>query len=297
MKLNRREVILINVVITLVGVIVVFIGTIAGVPILSTLLEAIGTGLIATGGVNFLDRLLAERPQTDGVIMVAGTRRSLDLNIHVRKYRADKVDILGMSLSDCLREIADNPNQTMINPMVNRVLFNNTRLRLLFVHPDSEYVSQRAMEDNTGDETELRERQKQSVEYCILFYKRLAEHYQVALENKVIDKPRGSVQIKLLEFCPYMTIERYDNDIYWGLYTSDIAGINAPMFLTNRDENYLLYDRLKNHFVGLLNKNLRSNNHSSKDYFLVKMELGMPLLNRELAESILGEKRLKTLLE
>ena len=67
------------------------------------------------------------------------------------------------------------------------------------------------------------------------------------------------------------------------------------MFLTNRDDNYLLYDKLKNHFVGLINKDF-NNGNSATDNFLIKMESNEPWLNRELANSILGDEAVKNLL-
>ena len=68
------------------------------------------------------------------------------------------------------------------------------------------------------------------------------------------------------------------------------------MFMTSQNENRILYDRLKNHFGALLFKDFQSND-SKKNDFLVTMESCAPLLNLELAKSILGEDQLKQILE
>jgi len=234
MKLSRIAIFFVNLSVIFGGIILIFTSASVGQGVWKTLLEAIGTSLIATGGVNLLAQFFTERPKIVGVRMIAVTRNTLDKNIHDRKYSADKIEAVGISLSSFLHELSNNTK------IAERVLFSNTRLRLVFVNPQSPYLAQRAIEDNMGHDAEkvLRKKQKQSVECCIQFYKCLQARYQTALDANPQERPRGIVQVKLTEFCPYLAIERYDNDIYWGLYTTDTAGEFAPMFLTNRDDNY-----------------------------------------------------------
>lgn len=284
MKISRIAIFFINLSAILGGIIFILVSASLIQEIWKTLFDSIGTSLIATGGVNMLAHFLIERPQVIGARMISATRNTLDKAIHERKYSADKIEAAGVSLSGFLHELSNNTK------IAERVLFSNTRLRLIFVNPLSPYLAQRAIEDNMGHGAEalLRRKQRQSVECCIQFYKCLEGRYQSALKENPQTRPLGVVQVKMTDFCPYITIERYDNDIYWGLYTTDTAGEFAPMFLTNRDENYLLYDKLKNHFVGLLNKD-HEDDTSSRDNFLIKMESGEPWLNRDLAEKILGK--------
>ena len=286
MKLPKSTIIAIDFVIISIGLATVSLG--AGGPILW---EAIGTSLIATGGVGLLSHLLSESPKIDGIKMVASTRNLMPPDIHNKKTKAKKIEMAGVSLTGFLREIADDQNQTI----VNRVLTENVRLRVAFVHPDSPYLIQRAMEDNRNNVDSLRQLQLESVEYCLQFYKHLKKQYLSAKSRGIIEKPKGVVQAKLIDFCPYITIERYDGEIYWGLYTSDSAGEYAPMFLASRNESYVVYDKLKLHFNDLLNKHTGKMS-KNRDLFLISMESGEPWCNRELSEQLLGKEKVDQLL-
>jgi hypothetical protein len=154
---------------------------------------------------------------------------------------------------------------------------------------------QKFIEDNKTNEEDKEasfKKQISSVENCVVFYKLLCVRYQLALKDNT--HPRGVIQIKLIHFCPHITIERYDNDIYWGLYTADMAGEYAPMFLTSLDDNYVLYDKLKKHFNSLFAKDF--SNSMAQSNVLISMESSEPILNHELAEKILGKERLSNLL-
>ena len=94
----------------------------------------------------------------------------------------------------------------------------------------------------------------------------------------------GSLRIKLMDFCPYQTIYRIDDeDIYWGLYTSATSGVDLPMFKTSIGQDPILYKHLHQHIHGLLERD-------SKYPDLVNMpEMNEPALNEELATGILGK--------
>lgn len=287
MKLPKSTIIAIDFVLISLGLTTVSLG--AGG---SIIWEAIGTSLIATGGVGLLTHIFSESPKVDGIKMVASTRNLMDPSIHNKKNKAKKIEMAGVSLTGFLREIANDQNQTI----VNRVLIENTRLRAAFVHPDSPFLVQRAVEDNRNDVNGLRQLQFESIEYCLQFYKHLKKQYLSAKASGLIEKPKGTVQVKLIDFCPYLTIERYDGEIYWGLYTSDTAGEYAPMFLASRNENYVVYDKLKLHFNDLLNKHM-GNASKNRDLFLISMESGEPCLRRELANQLLGKDRVDQILD
>jgi hypothetical protein len=79
----------------------------------------------------------------DFVEIVADNRHVLDPEYRKNKYNAEKVDILGMALSSALSELSsDNEDE-----LLNRVLFNNAQVRLMFLSPRCQYINQRAIED------------------------------------------------------------------------------------------------------------------------------------------------------
>jgi hypothetical protein len=305
MKLPKSTILLINVVLILIGLIMLAVSfplhnvnpslqsTNQSMVSIAAILDAIATGLIATGGVNLLDKSLTEKP-TATVEIVALKRTKVPPKIHDKKYHSAKVDLLGMSLSDCLDEIVNDRNQAMIS----HIFEHGVRLRMIFVNPNASVIAQRAVEDNLGDYNILCNHQKRSVELCVKFYKLLKKKYEE--KERQVTKPVGSVLIKLTDFCPHFALERYDNEIYWGLYTADTIGMQAPLFLTtkinNDDSEDDLHDQLKKHFVSLLEKDMRYSSTDKMDNFLVRMVLGEPMLNFQLAEVLLGKDRLQQLM-
>lgn len=288
MELTREKVVFINLMIVLVGIIFVLCGIIMGGPtaVFETFFKAIGTSLIVAGGVSFLDRFLTEKPE--GVKVIAHARNKSDWNVHRRKYQTQEMDVTGVSLTSCLQEIVYDSAQS--KELLHHIFHENMHLRLLFVHPDSPFIVQRAQEDGI-DEKVLMEDQRQSVEYCVEFYKYL-EAYCKNLNRVGRNRMRvGSIWIGLIKFCPYMAVERYDDEIYWGLYTSDATGLGAPIFLVTKKDNERLYNKLREHFNGLMYKGT----HDRKEALVTMTDCGNPQLNRELVESILGEKRFKDL--
>jgi hypothetical protein len=220
--------------------------------------------------------------------MVAISRGSFDREIHLTKHRARKIDMAGISLTNFFEEIIDDPHEKLIDRLVNE----DIRLRVVFVHPKANFLEQRWIEDNKGSLEELRAVQRRSVESSIKFFKKLADYYGSQKNSRV--KPQGRFMVKLTKFCPYFSYERYDSDIYWGLYTADSAGIHAPMFLTTLQENYRLFDKLRNHYIDLLRKNHYG---EQDDLHLIRMEAGAPSLNYQLAEDILGKEMVDALLK
>ncbi len=281
MKLSLRSFILVNVILCLVGVVSVFYGIITSDVLFKSLLQAVGIGLLAAGAVNIVDRSLTLEPPPvpqQSVEVVAEKRIATPQEILDLKYDADKVDIIGVSLTHVLEEMINDPRQRIID----RLLKHNLQLRLFMVHPASEYLKQRAHEDKQ-DVAELVSNQKHSVELCVKFFDQLNEAYKSASKAKTLNKHlTGSLQIKLLDFCPYITIYRIDEeDIYWGLYTSDKAGVNLPSFRTSSSQDPSLYKHLHQHIHGLMDRDVKYPD-------LVSMtEMGRPILNNDLAEKTL----------
>lgn len=287
--LKRKNALLINTIVALIGIIFVLLSVLTNNSMVKEFSVAIGIGLFAAGGVNILNTLFVQEEKEEATIskMIAGERKSAQEWDFERKYHAEKVDIIGISLLDCLLEIVNDPGQKMID----RVLFNRTRLRLVFVHPNAQYLTQRAIEDKVTEDS-LRTRQRQSVKLSVAFYKLLNEAYKKAKRHDKLNSKRlGSIEIKLIEFCPYMTVNRADDEILWGLYTSDTAGINSPMFQVT-EKNNILFRCLKNHIYALLERNLTPGG----DYYLVRMINGAPVLNKKLVLEILEAEKLDMLL-
>ncbi len=278
MKLPKTTILAIHLIIALTGLILVLIGVSIEASIGRALLEAVGVGLIASGGVNFFDRLLTQEPTVEGGELVTLARAHADDSIYAQKYKGYKIDVVGVSLNEVMKELVNDPAQRM----VDRILNHHVRFRLLLIHPQADFIRQRAYEDKISAET-LRERQCKSIELGLLFFRRLKQEYDECKRKGVLDSRLvGAFEIKLIDRCPYFSLFRVDDVIYWGLYTADTTGMNSPMFRVRNSQNPALFDRFKQHFYALYEKDL-----GGQDNFLVKMEVDAPYLNRKLAEDLL----------
>lgn len=282
-SLKLKNFILVNIGLCLVGVIFVLIGIIVNGTLLTPLLESIGTGLLAAGLVNIFDRVFTlESPPIlpvpkPRIQVVSDQRLSTPKEILDLKYSAKKVDLIGIKLNYFLNELIHDPQHKLIS----RLVHNKLQLRIFLVHPDSPYLIQRAIEDGI-DPDELIRREKAAVADCIEFYRQLSHYYEfVAKEPNFDTHNTGVLQIKLLSFCPYITIYRIDdNSIYWGLYTSDKTGVELPLFLTTQEFDWQFYNHLHDHIHGLIERD--------KKYpdLVCMTKMGKPALNQSLVDSI-----------
>jgi hypothetical protein len=101
--------------------------------------------------------------------------------------------------------------------------------------------------------------------------------------------PLGRLEIKLLNACPYLTIERYDEELYWGLYLAHTEGLNSPMFVAHQKENAYLHDTLKNHFRGLW-KNEFPIPRSPYKMDLLTVNMSEIWVNKDLVNSLLPNR-------
>lgn len=281
MKLRMKYFIAVNVGLAIFGAFLIAIGIIDGEKLRRPLLEALGTGLVAAAAINILDRALTiEQPpsQPTRIEVVAEKRIATPQKIYDLKYDTSKVDIIGISLNHVFEELVNDPAQRIID----RLLRHNLQLRLFFMHPDATFLIQRAREDN-WDHKDIIERQKRAVKLCQVFYEQLRAAYDAALNARVLNTHQtGSLQIKLLDFCPYITIYRIgEEEIYWGLYTSSATGVNLPLYRTSNIHDPSLYKNLHQHIHGLIDRDLKYPD-------LVSMpEMGAPEINTELLGKIL----------
>lgn len=248
-KVERPQIIWINLFIIAVGFIFILWGFLGATGAGAGILEAIGTGLIATGGVNLLDRMFTEAPKPSGVSLVSLMRMTMDPKIHERKDRALKIDTLGVSITAALAEIYNDSQQMVIKNILYKP---KTRVRMMFLHPEAEFMKQRYLEDEFRSLDQLVECQKKSLEYCVLVYAAIKKRYDNERRIEPNFEPLGTLLIKLVDVCPYLSIERYDDDMYWGIYTSDSPGKKAPVFLTRETDHPELTRKFKDHFEHLL---------------------------------------------
>ena len=281
MKLQLKYFIAVNIALCLVGIVCILIGIILGGTLVRPILESIGIGLLAAGSVNILDRALTLEPPpipSQRIEVVAEQRIAIPQEILDLKYRAVKVDIVGIRLTHVLEELINDPEQKIIERLLN----HNLQFRLFMVHPHSVYLKQRAQEDSEAYE-EIVKHQQHSVELCVQFYKQLNEAYDSILKNKKLNTHKtGILQIKLLEFCPYVSIYRIDEEeIYWGLYTSDKAGVNLPLFKTLANRDMLLYRHLHQHIHGLMERDRKYPDLASMP------RLGPPIMAEDVVDGAL----------
>jgi hypothetical protein len=180
--------------------------------------------------------------------LVTPKRKELPKEFHDRKYATDKFDLLAVAVKDCLREIAQDPE----NKMVKRILCDSARCHIIFVHPNSDFLLVRAKEDMADAET-VKKLQKDSVKYVVTFYRKL----KTFLEQENLDSNKfGNVQIRLIDTNPYVTIERFGDEINWGLYTSTDIGRDCAMFTVkdNQDDKQskAVFEQIRKHFHALL---------------------------------------------
>lgn len=189
----------------------------------------------------------AEVSINSGIHLVTPRRRELPKEFHNRKYTTDKFDLLAVAVKDCLKEMATDPE----NKMVKRILRDGARCQIIFVHPNSAFLRQRAKEDK-ADEKDVIKLQRDSIKYVVMFHKKL----QAFIEQENPDPSGfGNVQIRLIDTNPYVTIERFGDEINWGLYTASDEGKNCAMFTVTdkQDDNQSkVFDQLKHHFYALL---------------------------------------------
>ena len=161
------------------------------------------------------------------------------------------MDIIGITLNHAVEELTKNGGKQIIE----NLLFHNLQLRLFMVHPHSEYLKQRAVEDN-DDYIDLVNRQIETINGCVKFYHLLKKRYDAEKKAGRLDtRFTGTLQIKLLDFCPYISVFRINDDqIYWGLYTSGVTGLNMPLYQTTTKRDPSLYAQLHDHIHGLTDR-------------------------------------------
>jgi hypothetical protein len=214
--------------------------------------------------------------------LVAARRKDLPKEFHERKYTTEKFDLLAVAVKDCLEEIVRDPDRKM----VKRILYDGARCQIIFVHPKSNFLVERAKEDKAADIEKVIKLQIESVKNVVRFYRKL----QALNEQENLDPNKfGNVKIRLIDRNPYVTIERFGDEINWGIYTSHEEGKNCAMFTVKDkqdDKQSKVFDQLKHHFYELLD-------HGEP---LLSLTNGVLDLNHNVLEPILTAEKLDELL-
>lgn len=215
------------------------------------------------------------------VRVLADNRKVLDADYRERKYSARNVDILGMALSGALIEVANDQDHRLLR----RVLFDGAQVRMIFITPTSEYVRQRAIED--GDSlVQLQGLLKNSVLHTREVYERFGRLYQQEEQiGHIRPTSMGSLEIRVIDFCPHFTIYRTDDSILWGIYTATTRGLYSSVLQVQKSHD-ALFRQIVGHFdslwkIGGLNRN-------PDETFLLKCDSYMPpILNEKLVDELL----------
>lgn len=234
---------LIDFVTLLSGMVLILLKGYIPVAIFQDLLQAIGTAFFSAGFVGIILRRIKQEKEENTLKVATYNRITLSDEYKERKYRAEKVEIVSIALSGALEEISSDSNSKFLN----KILFGNVNARLIFLSPLSDYVKQRAIEDNVSKD-ELRTILEQSVKEVKQIHKKLLSLYEEAYaERKLLPGKVGSLEIRIIDHCPHFTLYRTDEDILWGIYTSETRGTNSAVLNVNK-ENQRLFNQLTGHF-------------------------------------------------
>jgi|SRR5579884_146594 len=229
-------------------------------------------------------RYLKQQPSE--IRVEAEQRASLDDEYRERKYLAHNIDIIGIAMSRALQELATEDR------LLEHILCGRAHMRIMFLSPVAGYVERRAHEDGKTVR-ELSEILEQSLLYCARprnnsvegqsnpeIYRRLSDLYKTAMNMKQLTLPNaGSLEIRLIDSCPHYTIYRTDEDILWGLYTSDTTGLYRAVISVPQKQN-ILFGQLMGHFDTLWNE-------CAERWIIRYRGLDQPQLNSDLLIEIL----------
>ncbi len=281
---NRASKTTVDIIVVLVGVVMVLIAGYITNSIATSLLKALGTGLVAAGFVAVLMQKFhsVETDDTEAVRVIADNRIDLEGEYTRRKQVAHEVNIVSIALAGALDEFAGDPAEKMIK----RVLFDRAKVRLMFLSPTASYVKQRAVEDGVP-EAELSQDLQKSVRLCSGIHARMTAMHKRAIDSKTFQRERmGALEIRVIDMCPHYTIFHTDERILWGIYTSTQRGYFTSVLQVTKD-HHPLYAQLVDHFDGLWNKGIKGA-HGGDNYLVKFYGPNAPTLNEDLFSQILG---------
>ena len=283
----------IDIIVMLVGLVLLLTEDLIDQPRIQLLVSSLGISLLTAGIVSLILHNFKVKPRpVAGMRILATSRNELKQAFKNQKYTAKKIDLLGITLGEALNEMVSDST----NRMLKRVMFERVRLRMILIHPKAPFLVQRAQDDGIEHDA-LLDNQRESVRNALKIYTRLLKLYKDGSKRDLRNIGEEFV-IKLVDVCPYFTIDRIDDTIRWGLYTSASAGLQSPMFGVTDNllfpEHHAIFDRIKQHWYNLLNGRLLYCEGTGE---LVRYIPGtVPYLNRDLADSILTKAEVDQIL-
>lgn len=231
-----------------------FIGILAGVVFVlfanlpfvneffSSLLMALGTGLFAACFVNIIMQLCREQEPEEPVKLLSGERINLTKFYRTTRSGARRHhDLLSIAVAGALKDISRDDH------LLDRILRDRLKVRLLFLNPLSDFVRQRAVEDQISVADVYKELSA-SIDMAVEIGEKLKARYAELKRNKSLSEAdEGSFEVRLYDGCPYLTIFRADDEIVWGLYTAEKRGVNSAAFRSKKGGS-MLSGQLESHF-------------------------------------------------
>lgn len=206
------------------------------------LLSALGTGLFAACFVNIIFQLYKEKVSEPPLTLMANER--IDLSKYYQKRRLGlkyNHDVLSIAVAIGLKDIAKD------DAMIDKILRERLKVRLLFLNPMSDFVKQRAAEDQVAV-TNVYDELAESIRLAVEIGEKIKARHAELKKNKLLNESgEGSFEVRLYDGSPYLTIFRADDEIVWGLYTAEKRGINSPAFKSIKGGS-TLSNQLEGHF-------------------------------------------------
>jgi hypothetical protein len=268
---SNRILNLIDVILFLSGVCLVLLSDAVQLTMLTSLLQALGTGLVAASIVSGLSRFADTRDETEKLRLWTSQRIIREDLYNRLREKAKTHDLMAIALTGSLQHFIDSEK------LLNGVVLHRTEHRLMFLRPGAEYVKQRAREDCVELE-QLKLRLCESAERSRRIYEKLRGLWLKYGENRT---GAGSLEIRVMQMCPHMTIFRADKTIIWGLYLSYIPGASSAAVEVEREKGDLAL-QLEKHFETLWKEH--------EEYWIVRFDKhNGPRLNEELLEVLKDE--------
>ena len=264
-----------------IGIIIVLLALIITNKIFESLSNAIGTGLISSGFVALLLLFINNEEDHKYMKIISTDRSTLDGKYKKRSYSAKEIDIIGIALSGVMNELATDESERLLK----HILYENAKVRLMFLSPESEYTRQRALEDGVTEKDFLKGLNETLIN-TLKLYNRINKIYNSEYSKKSIKRDKmGTLEIKITDMCPHLTIYRTDNNIAWGLYTAASKGIYSTAMEVNNKQKKI-FEELKKHFDRLWDNSLCYCN-SENSLFKIYDPNGL-IINENMYSKLLG---------
>jgi len=216
--------------------------------VLGDVLEAVGTGLIAAALVSYLIRRFYTEEKGETVELAAEARVTMEDEYKRKRRETQKHEVVAVALTGALKQYRDEKS------LLENIFRRGSKVRLLFLSPESPFIPQRAREDGVTND-DLRKRQRESVKLAIDVGNQLLGLYENAVSSSSLDSGEvGSFEIRLMTECPYCTLYMTDNEILWGLYTSNRRGFDSAVMRLTRGVG-VVARQLEEHFEYMWEKN------------------------------------------